>query len=269
MRVRARNFRLAPFATRVRSAAVVLAAAGFLAFLPSRQAAGGTVDIVGAWYVLIHYTDDHSAHPERERWSDRVWVFERSGSRLKWREYTIVIFDDDGGRFERRASGQYARVLHAWEPSEAQLADIRGGLQVNDRGSKQKTLHGSDAQGWKSKNRARPGSASIITYTETWSIDGLPLLPVFERLDVMGGSRTDTLDGVTRYAATRVLPSGNRLSGTYVRDGVRHGTFRMRRTARVEGLKKAAKTQAERNRRAFEQQGPDGAGSGDGADEGR
>ena len=56
---------------------------------------GGEIDIEGAWYLLIHYRDDNSANPDVERWEDRVWVFERSGSRLKWRRYPIVVFDDE------------------------------------------------------------------------------------------------------------------------------------------------------------------------------
>ena len=201
--------------------------------------------MLGTWYVLIHYTDDNSAHPERVHWEDQVWVFEESGSRLKWQQYPIVIFDDEVGRFERRSTGQHARVLGAWEPSESQLGDIRDGLQVNDRGSKRKTLRGSDEAGWKTNSRARPGSASVITYTENWTIEGLPELPIFERLDSMGGGRTDSLEGVTRFATTRVLPSGNRLRGSYERDGTRHGTFRMMRSGSVGGLKKAAKSQSE------------------------
>ena len=220
--------------------------------LPSgaEEPIGGNVDILGTWYVLIHYTDDNTPHPERVHWEDRVWVFEKSGSRLVWQQYPIVIFDDGHGRFERRSTGQYARVLGAWEPSESQLGDIRDGLQVNDRGSKRKTLRGSNEAGWKTNSRARPGSASIITFTENWSIDGLPDEPVFERHDTLGSGRTDSLDGATRFATTRVLPSGNRLRGVYERDGTRHGAFRMMRSGSVGALKKAAKSQSELQQRA-------------------
>lgn len=213
--------------------------------ISAAESDGGKVDILGTWYVLIHYTDDNSNHPDRVRWEDRVWVFEQSGSRIKWQKYPIVVFDDEYGRFERRSTGQYARVLGAWEPSESQLGDIRDGLQVNDRGSKQKTMRGSDEKGWKTSSRARPGSASVVTYTENWSIEGLPDLPVFESRDSMGGGRTDSIEGATRFTTTRVLPSGNRLRGTYERDGTRHGTFRMMRSADATGLKKAAKSQSE------------------------
>ena len=55
----------------------------------------------------------------------------------------------------------------------------------NPRGMKSKSLRGSDAEGWASASRARAASASVITYTENWSIEGMPDRPVFR-------SRSDT-----------------------------------------------------------------------------
>jgi murein DD-endopeptidase MepM/ murein hydrolase activator NlpD len=240
----------------VRRALLALAAlclAGHAAPVPAQG-----VELEGTWYVLVHYKDDHAINRDEERWEDRVWVFERDGQRLRWTEYPIVVFEDDGGRFERRQSGQYARVLHFWEPSEVQLADIRDGLKVNTRGSKTKTLRGSDAKGWSSGQRSASASASVVTYTETWSVGGLPDAPVFTRSDVMGGGRTDSLEGVTRYATSEVSESGNRLSGRFERDGSRHGTFRMMRSAGVGSLeeKTLEQRQADARRQALE--GPGG-----------
>lgn len=229
--------------------ALFLHSSAFAEESSAEEKSGGKVDLLGTWYVLVYYTDDNSANPDRMRWEDHVWVFEKSGSRIKWQQFPIVVFDDESGRFERRSTGQYARVLGAWEPSDSQLSDIRDGLQVNDRGSKQKTLRGNDQSGWKTSSRARPNSVSIVTYTENWTIEGLPENPVFERRDSMGGGLTDSLEGITRFAATRVLPSGNRLQGNYERDGTRHGTFRMMRSGPVGGLKKAAKSQREMQQR--------------------
>lgn len=200
------------------------------------------VELAGTWYVLIHYKDDNAGNPEAERWDDRVWVFEKQGNNLRWTEYPIAVFDDESGRFERRDSGQYARILGSWEPSEGQLADIRDGLQVNSRGSKTKTLRGADAQGWTSGRRGASGSASVISYEEVWAIEGLPARPVFTRSDFMGGGRTDTLEGGIEYATTEA--GADVLSGTYERDGTRHGTFRMLRSGAV-GELKGAGTQEE------------------------
>jgi murein DD-endopeptidase MepM/ murein hydrolase activator NlpD len=206
------------------------------------------VDLVGTWYVLIHYKDDHSPNPEQERWDDRVWVFQPKGRRLEWTEYPIVVFEDDTGRFERRATGQYARILHFWEPSESQLADIRDGLQVNNRGSKSKRLRGSDADGWSSGRSMGAASASVVTYQEVWSIEGLPDRPVFRRSDILGGGRTDSMEGLTEYASVEVGP--DEISGSFERDGSRHGTFRMLRCGAV-GAVQGAETQQELQQKTF------------------
>ncbi len=203
--------------------------------LPGRAVA--QLDLIGTWHVLIHYTDAHTSNPDQARWSDRVWVFEMKGSRLSWIEYPIVVFSDESKRFERRQAG-LARVLGAWEPSDAQLANIRGGLKINNRGQKKKTLRGSDAAGWSSTARARPGSASIITYEENWSIQGLPDLPLFEQLDVMGSGLSEALEGATRWQTTKVEAGGGVLRGSFDRDGSRKGTFIMRRSGGVGQLEK-------------------------------
>ena len=52
------------------------------AMLPAARAEA--VDLIGTWHVLVHYKDSATDHPERERWVDRVWKFEREGSRLAW-----------------------------------------------------------------------------------------------------------------------------------------------------------------------------------------
>lgn len=230
----------------VRLFAIAAPVLAVLALCAPAGAGGDGVDLIGTWHVLVHYRDDNAANPETPRWEDRVWQFERAGSRLRWTEYPIVVFDDEEGRFERRASGQYARILHFWEPSAAQREDIRNGLQVNSRGRKSKTLRGSDDEGWRSTSRPRAVSASIITYTEHWSIEGMPSRPVFLREDVMGSASTESLEGVTRYATAEVDPASGILVGSFERDGVRHGTFRMMRSGPTEGVKGSGKSQSER-----------------------
>lgn len=221
------------FASRPFSARRLLAAglAPLLLLVP--LAAAAQVELMGTWHVLIHYTDDNSNHPEQQRWLDRVWAFERKGSRLEWIEYPITVFGDETGRFERRGTGQYARALGAWEPSPAQLQNIRDGVRVNTRGRKKKSLRGSDAAGWSTVSRARAGSASVITYQENWNVEGLPDLPVFTQEDLMGSGRSETLEGVTRFETTSVEEGGALLRGSFERDGSRHGTFQLRRAGQV------------------------------------
>ena len=227
----------------------LLASAALVAIVASVPARA--VEIVGTWYVLIHYKDDHAENPDTERWDDRVWVFEKDGNRLRWTEYPIVVFDDESGRFERRDTGQYARILHYWEPSDAQLADIKDGLQVNPRGTKTKTLRGSDAQGWSSGRRAAAASASVVTYEEVWSVDDLGKLPVFKRSDFMGSGRTDTLEGTTEYTTQKI--EGGVLSGRFERDGSRHGDFRMMPSGGI-GEVKGADSQDELQKKVIQRE---------------
>lgn len=180
------------------------------------------------------------------RWEDRIWVFEPAGSRLRWTEYPIVVFRDQTGRFEALGTNRASRIRHAWEPNEGQLGQIESGLKVNPRGKKSKTLRGSDAEGWRSRSRATPASASVITYTEQWSISGTPARPVFERVEVLGSARTETMDGVTRYTTREVGPGGRVLRGSFERDGTRRGTFRMMLAGSVDGVKGSGRTQGQR-----------------------
>ena len=140
--------------------------------------------------MLVHYKDAHAGNADAERWEDRVWVFEREGTGLRWTEYPIVVFDDESGRFERREHRSVRAHPHFWEPSEAQLADIRDGLQVNSRGSKTKTLRGSDAKGWSSGRRAGSASASVVSYRRSGRSRARRALPIFTRSDLMGSGRS-------------------------------------------------------------------------------
>ncbi len=224
-----------------------LAAVLLLAAWPARASTG--LDLAGTWHVLLHYRDANAAHPEAERWEDRVWELEPKGERLRWTEFPIVVFDDEGGRFERRAgSGQYARVIHSWEPSPAQLANIRAGLAVNDRGSQTKSLRRS-GDAWSSATRASPTGASVITYEETWSIEDPDGLPVFEQRELLGSESAESMEGRTELRTEQVLEGGTLLVGSYDRDGTRRGTFQLRRSGGRREL--AKKTQSELQAQAF------------------
>ena len=228
------------------AAALASAVAALSAPAGADEVARDAVDLIGTWHVLIHYTDDHSHAPDQMRWDDRVWVFEHSGSRLRWTEYPIVVFEDQTGRFEPRGAIRAARVLHGWEPNAAQRDQIASGPAVNDRGSKSKTLrkHGDD--GWRSVARPSAASASVVTYVENWSIEGAAGKPVFRREDVLGSGLTENLEGVTEYATTEVASGGDVLRGTFERDGTRHGTFRMTRSGPQQAVKGKAKSEGQR-----------------------
>ncbi|UCE85784.1 MAG: hypothetical protein JSU66_15885 [Deltaproteobacteria bacterium] len=203
------------------------------------------VDLAGTWYVLVHYTDDQAHDTEAVHWDDRIWVFAREDGKLRWTEYTLVVFDDRSGRFEQTRAGM-VRVLHAWEPNALQAKQIRAGLEVNPRGSKSKLLEGSDVMGWRSRGRAAAASATVITYQETWTIDDLDALPVFTRDDVLGSGIAEDFGGRTQYTTREIDAASGELRGAFERDGTRHGSFRMMRAGATGLVKERGKSHAER-----------------------
>lgn len=205
-------------------------AAACLAAALCAGAPAAAVDLVGTWHVLVHYKDSAAGNPDAERWEDRIWVFAREGERLRWIDYPIVVLQDDSGRFEGRS-----RVLAYWTPNAAQAAELAAGPKVNSRGSKSKTLRGSDEAGWKSTS-AQQRSVSFITYEEHWSIENPAGAPIFTRTDILGGGGADDAEGRTRFAASEVSADGRRISGSYSRDGTRKGTFTLTRVGAVQSL---------------------------------
>ncbi len=215
---------------RARKVAALWIAAVALSIHPA--AAQAEVDLLGTWYVLIHYRDSATNNPDFDRWLDRIWQFEKKGSRIQWTEYPIVVFQDQAGRFER-FRGVRSRVLAYWEPNANQRSQIQAGLEINSRGSKTKSLRGSPKKGYRSTSRMRAQSASVIGYVENWSVEDLQTNPVFTFDDIMGSGRTESMEGRTRYTTTAVGDDGNLLEGTFNRDGTRIGTFQLIRAGQV------------------------------------
>jgi hypothetical protein len=194
------------------------------------------LDLVGTWHVLVHYRDASSGDPAQLHWEDRLWIFEREGDRLRWTEYPIVIFRERAGRFEPASAGRERRVLGAWQPSEAQLDEIRRGLAVDDRGRRSKSLRPRTGGGFGTHARAAPGSSSQLGYTEDWIVEMAGELPVFRQEDRLASGRTQTMQGVTVWASERAAEGGALLVGRFTRDASRSGSFRMRRSGPVRGL---------------------------------
>lgn len=205
--------------------------------------------LLGTWYVLAHYRDESTAHPDSLHWLDLVWTFEAKGSRLEWTEYPIVVLEDDTGRFESTPGNPRSRVLAPWQPGADQRRDIDAGPRVNPRGAKTKSLRGSDERGWHSETRPSEGSPLVIGYKETLHVTGLPEKPVFLREDVLGNAAQTSGQGSVRYETER--RQGTRLEGRYSRDGIRHGVFQMWRTAPVRGLDVKPGTPNERQAQEF------------------
>jgi hypothetical protein len=215
-------------------------------------AAAGAFEPEGTWYVLVHYQDAASGKPDAWRWEDRVWRFERKGDRLEWTEWPIVVFEDETGRFENLGGNRASRVLSAWEPSPAQLADVEGGLQVNPRGVKTKTLRARDGS-WASSEGSVAEAASIITYTEHWSIEGPPERPLFSREDSLGSTGSETMEGRIEYR-TEEVTAGGELRGSFDRDGTRVGRFRAIPSGQSERVRGSGLTQSQRVMQMFASQ---------------
>jgi hypothetical protein len=190
--------------------------------------------LLGSWHVLVHYEDVASSGSERARWDDRAWVFEREGDRLRWTDYPIVVFDDQTGRFENGGANRASRILHHWQPNQAQLADIEDGLAVNDRGMASAALRLSDER-WVSAPKQAVSSASMIRYEEGWFVDRAAEGPIFKREDALRSERAGDLMGVTIYTTRETADGGRLLRGDYERDGAQRGTFTMTRAAGVHG----------------------------------
>jgi hypothetical protein len=212
------------------------------------------VDMLGTWFVLIHYRDSITANPDSDRWEDKVWKIEKSGSRLKWTEYPIVVFNDGSGRFGRVGRNPRARMLHKWEPNGAQMAEIQQGLQVNSRGSKTKSLRGSPKRGFKSTSSSRSTSAFTVGYQETWSVDDFASLPIFTRDDALGTESQlatksdDVVSGRTRYKTLAVASGGDVLTGEYARDENKKGTFKLIRAGGPRGIESDGRSPNEKAR---------------------
>jgi hypothetical protein len=208
---------------------VRLAIGVVLAVLASQAAGSEPLKLQGTWHVIAHYKDSTTNNPDAERWEDRVWVFKREGDRLRWVDYPIVVLADERGRFQARR-----RVLAYWTPSPSQADELAAGPTVNTRGSKSKSLRGSDATGWKSSS-TQARSMAFITYEELWSIQAPGEKPVFERRDMLGSAGTESAEGRTLWATGSVVDP-DVLEGSYDRDGIRTGSFRMTRVGDVKFL---------------------------------
>lgn len=186
-------------------------------------------DLLGDWYVLVHYRDSGAEDPQQPLWDDEIWRIAPSGGRLSWTLYPHVALRDDEGRFETLPSGVEARTTVHWSPSPSQLTEIRGALQLDDHESRTKSLRGSSQAGWRSAEATRAASASMIAYQESWSIRGPAGARELVRQVVFEAARTDRLEGRTVYTIRESRDGGDEFTGDYSRDGREVGEFRMLR----------------------------------------
>lgn len=216
--------------------ALVLIGPGSVA-VPGKASELPKFDLLGTWYIVVHYRDTSAGLADDEQWEDKVWTFNYRGSRLLWTEYPVVLFDDDRGRQELLASGRSIRSSGAWQPNATQLEEIAAGLAVNPQWTRSKSLRGDPTRGFRSSGTLNQTSASVIGYSETWEIQDPVTRPIFRRIDQMSSARSVPLDGITEYrsvAGTGEDPGApGRLSGSFSRDGVQTGSFIMLRSGSI------------------------------------
>jgi hypothetical protein len=193
-------------------------------------------ELMGTWFVLVHYKDSATKNSDADRWLDKVWTFEPRGSRIYWVEYPIVVIENQDGRFESYKGNPRSRVLAKWEPSDSQLEELVDGPRVNSRGSKSKSLRGSDGKGWASTGANRVAGINVVGFHENWKIERGGENLTFKITEVMGNAARGGEEGVTAYTVERGDPSGQEMRGRFNRDGTRIGTFRMLRTKPIRNL---------------------------------
>ncbi len=184
-------------------------------------------ELLGDWYLLVHYTDAASESPERRLWQDRIWRIERSGSRIRWTIFPRVDLRDATGRRETLASGEGARSRGAWSPNEEQMAEIRAGLRMDPLGSRSKTLRLRPDGAGVSLGDLHSSRVSVLGYHERWAIVPSQSGPIFSREDSMGSGRTQAVRAATRFSTLSISPDGNQLRGEYLSDGDLRGEFRL------------------------------------------
>jgi hypothetical protein len=186
-------------------------------------------ELLGTWYLLIHYRDASSRHPEQWRWEDRVWQFHHEGENLVWTEYLLVNFVDESGRFTDLGTNMAARVPGAWEPNPRQRKQIETGLGVAGRSARRQRLAPSESGDWQSVKGAAALSRLVedSIYLSSWSIGAGAGLPVFLQTDRLSSAQRDETLGSTRYRVESRDAEGPVLRGSYQRDGIRAGRFRL------------------------------------------
>ncbi len=216
-------------AGRGQSVHMLLVAVGFLLAVAPAFGDESSFELLGTWYVLVHYEEQ-----DVRGWEDKVWTFEQRGSRLVWTEYPVLSFRDDHGRFDSLASGRQVRSPGHWRPAAGQRKEIEAGPRVVARWARSKTLRGDRERGYQSRGAVNRDSASVIGYSERWEISGLGEAPLFRRVDEMSGGRAVALDGATEYRSSK--PAGDEIQGEFHRDGLQTGSFRMQRVGAVRTL---------------------------------
>ncbi|MDG2050705.1 MAG: hypothetical protein P8M78_11145 [Myxococcota bacterium] len=192
-------------------------------------------ELVGDWYVLVHYQDSQGADPRQIFWQDEVWRFAPAPGGVRWTRYPHAVFNEGAGRTARLPSGEQGQSLGAWWPNTKQRAEIEAGLPLDSFEAKSKRLFGQPGGGYRSRSLAQGGSASSVAFVAHWSIEPAPSGPVFRQRDTLASGRAESAQGEAVFRTESRAESGDSMGGVFRRDGRFEGKFWLWRSPSPKG----------------------------------
>ena len=185
-----------------------------------------SLDLSGDWYVLIHYKDDQSADKTLTKFKDFGWTIKQTEKRIDWEHFPYVFFGESVEEIRRHAMTEHL----PWEPDEYTLGKLEKQINVSARAAKKKKLKGTREDGFKSKPASSGGGLRTLTFSEDWEVAFSKTHVRIQIVDSLsGGGGLAGMDEATLYVI-RESVGERELRGTW-REGTKHGSFRMLRSA--------------------------------------
>lgn len=191
-----------------------------------------TVDLSGAWYVLLHYKDEKSEDKSLTKFKDFAWSIEQTANTLTLEHYPFVFFDEDTELERRRAMREH----QPWAPGESHLEKLARSVDVSSRAMTRKPMTGSVGEGFRSLPPITSGGLNTLGYTVSWEVAFSPdkiRIVVTDSLSGVGGL-ADMEESTVYTILERVGP--DELRGTY-QEATKRGNLRMIRAAERRVLK--------------------------------
>jgi hypothetical protein len=191
-----------------------------------------TLDLSGAWYVLIHFKDQRSEDKGITKFKDFALNLEQTTHTITLEQYPFVLFDEDTELVRRQAM----RGHMPWAPDEGQVARLHESVDVSTKAVKRKRLKGSVAEGFESLAPLTSGGLSTLSFVQNWDITFQPqTIKIVITDSLSGAGGLGGMEDATVYSI-RQRVSDDELRGTYS-EATKHGTIRMIRGAELRVLK--------------------------------
>lgn len=191
-----------------------------------------TLDLSGAWYVLVHYKDQRSEDKGIVKFNDFALSLEQTANTITLEQYPIVLFDEDTEIVRRQAMRNHT----PWAPDDAQVAQLHQSVGVATKDVKRKRLKGSVAQGFESLAPLTSGGLHTMSFTQNWGISfGTQAIKIVVTDSLSGGGGLGGMEDARVYSI-REKVSDDELRGTFSEPN-KHGTLRMIRGAEIKIVK--------------------------------